>query len=240
MPIFRAAVHRASCTTSSASCSLPVMRMASRYTRSPYVSSNCSGAAGSPRRSLSTRAASRSTRASPDSFRPVEPLIVSACGMLIVALLCPRGRDMREALSRVEREVLLQLVHTAFHHLDVLRQLTHEDGTFQRGHDEVCRSLRVALGAEATGRLATAQRLRHGDAPRDEDLSQALPETLVDVGQLGGEVAHGTASDAVALALVIEDAIEQPVDLRHRIGSRIGERGLERAIEESPHQPIDD
>src|SRR5262249_5705326 len=160
---------------------------ASRYTRSPYVSSSCSGAVGSPWRSLSTRAASRSTRATSGSFRPVDPLIVSACGMLIVALLCPRGRDMREALSRVARALLLQLILVASSHLDVLLQLAHENGALERRHDEVRGTLRVALGTEATSRLATAKRLRHGDAPRDEDLSQTLPEPLVNVRELGGE-----------------------------------------------------
>src|SRR5262249_39755557 len=108
------------------------------------------------------------------------------------------------------------------------------------GHDEVRGTLRVALGTEATSRLATAKRLRHGDAPRDEDLSQTLPEPLVNVRELGGEVTHRAASDTVALALIVEDAVEQLVGLRHRIGFRVGEGGLEREVEEGPRQPVDD
>src|SRR5262249_59695557 len=108
------------------------------------------------------------------------------------------------------------------------------------GHDEVRGTLRVALGTEATSRLATAKRLRHGDAPRDEDLSQTLPEPLVNVRELGGEVTHRAASATVALALIVEDAVEQLMGLRHRIGSRVGEGGLEREVEEGSHQPVDD
>src|SRR5262249_16271068 len=47
-------------------------------------------------------------------------------------------------------------------------------------------------------------------------------------------------SDTVALALIVEDAVEQLVGLRHRIGSRVGEGGLEREVEEGSHQPVDD
>src|SRR5438552_5618650 len=60
--IFRTTVQNASCTTSSASCSFPVMLVAKRYARSPYVVTRRSAAVGSCNRSASRRSRSRSAR----------------------------------------------------------------------------------------------------------------------------------------------------------------------------------
>ena len=60
--IFRTTLQHASWTTSSASCWSPVMLVARRYARSPYVTTRRSAAAGSRSRSAWTRSRSRSAR----------------------------------------------------------------------------------------------------------------------------------------------------------------------------------
>src|SRR4029077_10405340 len=74
--IFRVTVQNASCTTSSASDGLPVIRRASRYTRSPYSVTSASAASRSRRRSRSTSSPSGSVRTVSSScaiLPPVDP-----------------------------------------------------------------------------------------------------------------------------------------------------------------------
>src|SRR6266436_1008641 len=59
----RTKVQNASWTASSASCSLPVIRTARRYERSPYVATSRSAAVGSRRRNALTSRQSRSALA---------------------------------------------------------------------------------------------------------------------------------------------------------------------------------
>src|SRR5262245_16976397 len=141
---------------------------------------------------------------------------------------------------RIQGQVLLQLDHAALHYLDVLRHLAHEDGAFEGGHDEVGCALGVALGTEPARPLPSMERFCHGHAPFAEDVSEALPETLVYIRQLRGEVAHGTSADAIALALTVEDSIQEAVDLLHGIRVTVCEGGRERAVDEATHQPVDD
>ena len=84
------------------------------------------------------------------------------------------------------------------------------------------------------------ERVGQPRTPAQEDPRQPLAESLVHIGQLGGEIAHRTAPDTLALPLVFQQPIEKVVDLRDGISLGIRECRLERALGEAVDEPVDD
>src|SRR6185436_1857618 len=220
------------------------MRMASRYTRSPKVATSCSGASGSSRRSFSTRAASGSTRPVPPRAPPGGEAAVSCIGVLMLCLLraalVSALADTIASVPRVQREVVLELDHALLHHRDVLGHLRHQDGALEGRHHEARRAGRIEVRAEPARLAAALQRGRQHHPPSLENVGQPLPEALVNVGQLAGEIAHGAAAHAVALALDLEQPIQERAHLVERIGGGIDEGRLQGALQEALHHAIDD
>src|SRR5205814_5022304 len=151
--------------------------------RSPYVSSKCSVASSSPRRRPATSAASRSTRTVPVGTCFSGSAIASAWGALIESPRCPCGHVLSssgqglESGFRVQRQVLLQLVHALFHDPDVLGHFGHEDGAFEGGHEEMRGPLRVAVGPELPSCLPPPPRLREPCAPPPREPGPAAAGT---------------------------------------------------------------
>src|SRR5207244_1219828 len=80
-------------------------------------------------------------------------------------------------------------------------------------------------------------RLREGfhepRVPRGKHRCQPFAKSLVHVRQLGGEIAHGAAAHALAIALRLLETVEEAADLGERRAGRIGEARLQRALDEA-------
>ena len=88
--------------------------------------------------------------------------------------------------------------------------------------------------------MGGAQKVGQTLAPGSEQRGQATAESLVDIGQLGREVAERTAADAVARALRLQEPIEKSAYLRDRIPAWILEARLERSLYELSDDLIED
>src|SRR6185503_10914573 len=140
----------------------------------------------------------------------------------------------------VEREVHLQLLDASFDDRDVPGDLAQQNSAFESSHEELRHPRGVRVRAEPAALLASPDRLREMVAVDVEDAGELLAEPLVHVGELGCEIAHRATAHAVALPLRVEHAVEEGVELAHRIGVRIREGRSETALDEGAPDPIDD
>jgi len=135
---------------------------------------------------------------------------------------------------------LLAFVDAARTTFQTMLGIDAKPGAFERGHDELGETDGVEVHPETSRHLASLERARQPNSPAQEDSGEPLPESLVDVRQLGGKIAHGTAPDTVALPLVVEDPLEEVVDLGDGVRRGIRERRFERPFGEPMDQPVDD
>ena len=119
---------------------------------------------------------------------------------------------MKLPVLYVKADVRPQLVDTCFHDPDILGDLSHEDRPFQPGHKEVGRGFGAQIRSETPIRLPLAERFAQMLTPAGENLSQALAESLVEIGELRSQVPHGASPNAVPPALSFKDAVQKTMN----------------------------
>jgi hypothetical protein len=146
---------------------------------------------------------------------PARPVVVSGVSVSIIG-----------SYPAVKRQVLPG--SASLHHRDLARDLGHQDCALERRHQEMGRPRGIDVAPQAALALPPLEGPGELDAPVGEDARELEAKALVDVGELRGEVAHGTAAHAIPFALIGEHTIEERVDLCDRVRSRVGEGRLQR------------
>jgi hypothetical protein len=128
--------------------------------------------------------------------------------------MCPNRSILEE-----REQVHLELFNALLQDPRILRHLAEEDSPFHPREEEAGQGLGISDEIELPLLPGDLEPLFDLFPPLIEDASQALPEAVVEVGELEGQIPHRAPADAPVLSLDLDDPIQVLEELEQGVAA---------------------